>query len=253
MLNDTSIDAVYIASPVVFHKEQILAAARKGKHVLCEKPLCITAKGSAEAAEFCKKSNVLSATGFMMRYHSLHKKMKEFIGNGRIGQVVSCRAQMNCWYPGIPGAWHQDPSKSGGGALIDMGIHCIDILEFITNSKCTETFWFCETKTFDYSIDDSSNVLLKLSNGATAYIDVNFNIPDDACPCRLEIYGTKGSLIAEGTLGQEDIGTLKCVFSNQKDYDANQIRSNAETRLNFRGGGYLYIYCNKHGLMKKKI
>lgn len=229
ILADDLVEAVYIASPVIFHKEQIMAAAKAGKHVLCEKPLCITAKDSAEATKICKDSNVLAATGFMMRYHSLHIKMKELIKEGKIGQVVSCRAQMNCWYPGVPGAWHQDPSKSGGGALIDLGIHCIDILEFITDSKCTETFGFCETKTFSYAIDDSSNVLLKLSNSATAYIDVNFNVPDDACPCRLEIYGTKGSIIAEGTLGQEDIGTLKCVFSNQEDYDADQVRTDAET------------------------
>ena len=228
LLSDNDVEAVYIASPVMFHKEQILAAIKAGRHILCEKPLCLTAQESYEVAEECRKAGLYAASGFMMRYHSLHIKMKELIKEDKIGDIVSCRAQMNCWFPEIKGNWRQDKAKTGGGALIDMGIHCIDVLEYITDSKCTEVFGFCDTKTFSYNIDDSANVVFKMSNNAVAYVDVNYNIPDNACPCRLEILGTKGSLIAEGTVGQEDVGVLKCVFCEQGDYDANQIRKDVE-------------------------
>lgn len=228
LLADKNVQAVYIASPVIFHKEQVLAAAKAGKHILCEKPLCLTSKDSEEITQFCYSRDVFAATGFMMRYHSLHRKIKQFIKDGKIGDIVSCRAQMNCWYPGNDGGWSGKKAKAGGGALIDMGIHCIDLLEYLTNSVCTQVFALCETKTFSYDVEDSANTILKLSNGATAYVDVNFNIPDNACPCRLEVFGTKGSLIAEGTIGQEEIGLLKCVFSNQSEYDAAQKRISLE-------------------------
>lgn len=236
LLADENVEAVYIASPVMFHKEQILAAIKADKHILCEKPLCLTAEESYKMAEECRKAGLYAASGFMMRYHSLHIKMKELIKEGRIGDIVSCRAQMNCWFPEIEGSWRQDRAKTGGGALIDMGIHCIDILEYITGSVCTEVFGFCDTKTFSYNIDDSANVVLKMSNKAVAYVDVNYNIPDNACPCRLEILGTKGSLIAEGTIGQEDTGVLRCVFSEQGKYDANQVRKDVQ-RIEYAAEG----------------
>ena len=240
LLADSDVKAVYIASPVMFHKEQILAAIKAGKHILCEKPLCLTAQESYEVAEECHNAGLCAASGFMMRYHSLHIKMKELIKGGKIGDIVSCRAQMNCWFPEIKGNWRQDKAKTGGGALIDMGIHCIDVLEYITDSKCTEVFGFCDTKTFSYDIDDSANVVFKMSNNAVAYVDVNYNIPDNACPCRLEILGTKGSLIAEGTVGQEDVGVLKCVFSEQGAYDANQVRKDIERTQYAADGINLY-------------
>lgn len=240
MLSDKNIDAVYIASPVQYHKEQIEKAVKAGKHILCEKPLCLTAKESKYVSDLLKSNKLMGATGFMMRYNSLNEKMKEIVQGGKIGELVSCRAQMNCWFPYIKGNWRQQKAVSGGGALIDMGIHCIDIIEFITGEKFEKAFGFCETKTFEYDIDDSSDSVLKLTGGATVYIDVNYNIPDDVCPCRLEFFGTKGSLIAEGTIGQEDTGTLKYVFSDQSDYSAQQQRKEAKTEFYSPKGVNLY-------------
>lgn len=228
LLADNEVEAVYIASPVLFHKEQIAAAAKTHKHILCEKPICLMAADTEDVMKICRDNGVISATGFMMRYHSLHRKIKSLIESGKIGKVVSCRAQMSCWFPEIAGSWRQEISKSGGGALIDMGVHCIDVLEYVTGAIATDVFAFCETKTFSYAIEDSANAVFKMSNGATAYIDVNYNIPDKASTGRLEVFGTEGSLIAEGTLGQEDTGVLRCVFSRQGEYEAKQSRENAE-------------------------
>lgn len=225
ILADDEIDAVYIASPVAFHKEQVIAAARAKKHILCEKPVTINTSDADEVLTVCNENNVMASAGFMMRFHSLHKKMREIISEGKIGNVVSCRASLSCWFPEIVGNWRQKRASTGGGALMDMGIHCIDLLSYLTSSKCEEVFGFCETKTFKYDIDDSSNVVLKLSCGATAYVDVNYNIPDSAAVSRLEIYGDKGSLIAEGTIGQTDTGTLRTTYSSQTSYDPVQERN----------------------------
>ena len=225
LLADPNIEAVYIASPVTYHKAQIIAAANAGKHVLCEKPAALTVRDAEEALGVCEKAKVLSAAGFMMRYHSYHRKIKEMIAAGDIGQLVSARAQLTCWYPEIDGAWRQYKEQSGGGALMDMGIHCIDLIEFISGGKTVKTAAFNDTKTFKYDVDDSSLVILQLDNKLTASVESNFNIPDDAAFCRLEFYGTKGSILAEGTISQVEGGTVKAALSGGvKGYDAVQQR-----------------------------
>ena len=226
LLADPEVECVYIASPVPCHKDQVIAAANAGKHVLCEKPVSLSLDDCEEVRAACEKAGILSATGFMMRYHAYHQLMKQLITDGRIGQVVSARAQLTCWYPEIPGAWRQDKKLSGGGALMDMGVHCIDLIEYITGGKTVKTVGFNDTKTFSYKVDDSSNILIKLDNGVTGYVDSHFNIPDDAAFCRLEFYGTKGSLLAEGTIGQVEGGSVKAVFSGgDAGYEAAQNRT----------------------------
>ena len=223
------VDAVYIASPVFCHKEQALAAARAGKHILLEKPLGLTVADSAEIIEACERAGVKLGVGFMMRYHAYHQAMRELIAKGTIGEIVSMRAQFTCWYPDIEGAWRQTKALSGGGALVDMGIHCIDLLQYISGLGAVECKGFAPTQTFSYEVDDSASVIMRMNNGALAYVDANFNIPDAAAKCPLEFYGTKGSIIAVGTLGQDEGGNVEVLACPESaGYDAQQNRSLVE-------------------------
>lgn len=223
------VDAVYIASPVFCHKEQALAAAKAKKHILLEKPLGLTVADSAEIIETCDSEGVKLGVGFMMRYHAYHQAMKQLISDGKIGDIVSMRAQFTCWYPDIEGAWRQDKKLSGGGALMDLGVHCIDILQYISGLHAVECRGYASTQTFSYNVDDSAAVIMKMNNGALAYVDANFNIPDDAAICSLEFYGTKGSIRATGTLGQVEGGEVKVLACPElRGYDAQQNRAPAE-------------------------
>jgi len=225
------IDAVYIATPVFCHKEQAIAAAKAKKHILLEKPMGLLVSESQEIADFCKSQNVKLGVGLMMRFSAYHKKMKELISNGVIGDVVSMRAQLTCWYPEIPGNWRQDKTKSGGGALMDMGIHCVDLLQYISQTKAEVVSCFANNQTFNYSADDSAGLLMKMNNGAIAYVDANFNIPDDAAKCRLEFYGTKGSILAEGTISQVESGKIELTASDDTaGYNAQQNRDDDNSK-----------------------
>jgi len=225
LLADPEIDAVYIASPVIHHKEQAIKAAKAKKHILIEKPVALTADEGEEVARVCKKEGVFIAVGFMMRYHAYHQKMKEIIDSGKLGKVVSCRAQLTCWYPDMPGNWRQKKNTSGGGALMDMGVHCIDLIQYVTGGKAKKVAALTGTNTFNYEVEDSASVIFEMDNGAYAYVDSNFNIPDAAAKCRFEIYGTKGSMLAEGTISQVEGGTLDVVLSDDSlGYDAKQDR-----------------------------
>ena len=226
ILADKDIDAVYIATPVIFHKEQAIQAAKAKKHILIEKPVGLTIAEGNEVAEICKQEGVQIAVGLMMRFHAYHQKMKEIIDSGKLGKIVSCRAQLTCWYPDMPGNWRQQMKTSGGGALMDMGVHCIDLIQYLTSSKAIKVACLKATKTFKYEVEDSASILMEMDNGAFCYVDTNFNIPDAAGRGRLEIYGTKGSMLAEGTIGQVEGGKLDVVLSDDRlEYNAQQDRN----------------------------
>ncbi|MBP3580084.1 MAG: Gfo/Idh/MocA family oxidoreductase [Clostridia bacterium] len=221
----SEIEAVYIASPVFFHKEQAIKAAKAKKHILLEKPVALTVAEAEEIKKACEENNVKISIGFLMRFHEYHQKIREIIAEGKIGNVVSMRGQFTCWYPDIEGAWRQKKALSGGGALVDMGIHVIDLMHYITGLKAVEVAAFNQTQTFGYEVDDSSNLIMKMDNGSVAYVDSNFNIPDAASVAKLEIYGTKGSIVASGTLAQDEVGTVSILISDDNaGYDASQSR-----------------------------
>jgi len=232
VLNLDEIDAVYIATPVFCHKEQAIAAAKAKKHILLEKPMGLKVEDSAEIAAVCKEQGVKLGVGLMMRFSAYHQKMKELIADGVLGDIVSMRAQLTCWYPDIPGNWRQNKATSGGGALMDMGIHCIDLLQYISGTKADTVSCFAQTQTFSYSADDSAALLMKMDNGATAFVDANFNIPDNAARCRIEFYGTKGSILAEGTISQVESGKIELTTSDDTaGYNAQQNREQNEAGL----------------------
>ena len=219
------IDAVYIASPVFFHKEQAIKAAQAKKHILLEKPVALTVSEAEEIKKACEENGVKISIGFLMRFHGYHQRIKEIIAEGKIGDIVSMRGQFTCWYPDIEGAWRQKKALSGGGALVDMGIHVIDLLHYLTGLKAVEVAAFNQTQTFGYEVDDSSNLIMKMDNGSVAYVDSNFNIPDAASVAKLEIYGTKGSIVATGTLAQDEVGNVDILISDDNlGYDASQAR-----------------------------
>lgn len=208
LIANPEVEAIYIASPVVFHAEQAVKAAKAGKHILLEKPIAMTVKEGIKVVNDVDACGVLSACGFMMRFGAYNKAIKKFIAEGRIGQVVSAKAQFTCWYPDMPNCWRQVKKNSGGGAFVDMGVHCIDLIQNILETTVEKVSAIIDTKTFKYEVDDSSSVLMHLKNGTNAFVEANFNIPDAAAKWRLEFYGTKGCITAHDTIHQLDTGSV---------------------------------------------
>ena len=229
LLKIDEIEAVYIASPVFCHKEQAIAAAKARKHILIEKPIGLSVSEAEEIAEICKKEGVKLGVGLMMRFHSYHKEMKRLISEGKIGEIVSARAQLTCWYPKMENCWRQEMRLSGGGALMDLGIHCVDLIRYISGLEVADVTGFAGNQIFDYDVEDAGSILMRMANGAIAYVDSNFNIPDAAAKCKLEFYGTKGSIFAEGTISQVEGGEVEILSSGDDlAYDASQNRDAIE-------------------------
>ncbi len=234
LLSRSDIDAVYVATPVAHHNQAVLAAARRGKHVLCEKPLALTAAAAEEMVAACAACGVQFGVAHMMRFHGAHRQLLHMLQAGELGQPVLARAQLTGWYPPIPGAWRQDPALGGGGALMDMGTHCIDLLEMLFG-PVESVLADVGTITHDYPVDDSSAMLLHFANGARGMVDNNFNVPDKASLNVLEVYGTRGSVICTGTIGQDAGGSMVARLEpTAREYDAQQARQNMATEVAYQ-------------------
>lgn len=218
------VDAVYVASPAYAHHEHVLACARAGKHVLCEKPLGMTTAEAAEMVAAASAAGVLFGTALMMRFHSQHRAALRLISEGAIGRPVYARAQLSCWYPPIPGAWRQDPATGGGGSLIDMGGHSIDLLEMFLG-PVARVSCFTRNTVHAYPSEDSAVALLEFESGALATVDTFFCITDEGSRNALELHGSRGSILAEGTLGQAAQGRMTAILKDgASGYDAAQAR-----------------------------
>jgi predicted dehydrogenase len=227
-LINSDVDAIYIASPVNMHYDHVIACARGKKNVLCEKPLGMSIPETERMIAACKAEGVLLGTSFMMRFLAQHQAALQMIKDEKLGKPVYGRAQLSCWYPPIEGAWRQDPSTGGGGSLMDMGSHCIDLLQMFFG-KIQSVSCFINNSVHPYKSEDSAIVSLRFENGALGTVDTYFCIPDNSSKNILELYGSKGSILAKGTIGQGASGEMTAYLEGDSSgYNAQQSRDSGD-------------------------
>lgn len=239
---DKNIDVIYIATPVYLHQKQCIEAANQNKHVFCEKILALNEKECGEIIEACNNNSVKLGVGYMMRFHPIHTAIKKTIQENTLGKIIMARAQLSCWYPKIESAWRQHKNMGGGGSLADMGSHCMDLLEFIFDSKVVEVFCRTGNILHDYEVEDTSIVTCRFENNAFAVIDNCFNIPDNSSQNFLEIYGSSGSILCKKTIGQDSGGTAELfIEQHRKEYNSAQKRKSKKS-FSITGDSSVNIY-----------
>ena len=136
--------------------------------------------------------------------------MGEMIASGALGTVCSARIHYACWLPPDWSAdnWRIDPQRAGGGALIDLAPHGLDLLQVLLGERFSELHCLTQHKVWDYKVDDGAVLAGRFAGGALATLQVGYNCPDAFPRRRLEILGTKGMLQADNTMGQTPGGTL---------------------------------------------
>ncbi len=239
MLRDAECDAVYIATPVFQHRECAMLALKHRRPVLLEKPMALNAREGKALLEAFRKAGLQLSVGYMMGYHNLHVKARDLIRGGALGDVSLARMQFSCWYPDIPGAWRQEKALGGGGCIMDLAVHCMELFSAVTGEEIARCGGSYATRTFHYEVEDSAALTFRSKSGILGHIDVNFNLPD-GIPSRVEFYGTRGCLVCEGTLGQQEGGRLRLYSAPQAEYDALQSRAVAKPRTWYGRGGNLY-------------
>ncbi len=225
LLADLEIDAVYVSTPNHLHRAAVEAAAAAGKHVLCEKPMATRLEEARLMVDACRLAGVTYATAFDQRFHAAHRRLAELIVEGELGIVTQAHIRYACWLPRdwVTDNWRVDPVRAGGGALIDLAPHGIDLLETILDDEFLELTGFRQSIIHDYDVDDGAALVGRFRGGALATLQVGYNCPDSFPRRVLEVVGTQAMAVAEDTMGQTPGGTLTLIDARSGDRRAIAI------------------------------
>jgi predicted dehydrogenase len=211
MLQQAPIDAVYIATPNHLHCTQAVACLEAGRHVLCEKPMATTPKDAEAMVRSAQRSGKVYATAFDQRFHPAHRVIQQLVQNQLLGTITQVKIDYACWLPAdwALDNWRIDRRKAGGGAIIDLAPHGLDLLETLLNDRIVELTLYAQRAVHSYAVDDGGVLLLRFARGTLGSVHVGYNRPETFPRRRLEIIGTERMLVAENTLGQEAGGALR--------------------------------------------
>lgn len=140
LVRDERIDAVYIATPVRLHCEQVLAALQHGKHVLCEKPLGMNGEECQQVLAASRKSTTCLGVAYYRRYYPVVRRLKEIVDSGEIGDIILASAEASeTFLPAVdhPRRWILEKSQAGGGSLMDFGCNRIEVLLHLLGKEIT--------------------------------------------------------------------------------------------------------------------
>ncbi len=187
------VDAVIIALSNDMHLESILACADAGKHVLCTKPLGRNAKEALQMLQAVDKANVTGGYLEDLCYTPKFLKSLASIKSGSIGEVIWAKSRET--HPGPHSDWFWDKEKSGGGAMVDLGCHCIEISRnFIgKNIKPVEVMCWADTRVHPIDAEDNAIGLVKYENGAIGQFEVSWSFRG-GMDLRDEVMGTEGTI-----------------------------------------------------------
>lgn len=194
MLADPAVDIIIMATPNNLHRRDVEAAAKAGKHVLCEKPLAITYPDALEMVKICERHKVVLKTGFNQRYLNQIRLARLAIEAGLIGEVYSFRtvfsAKWDNWVDGANFRW--DMERSGGATTNDNLIHRFDMLRYLLKDDYAEVVADVSHCVIPPVVDDNVHVMVRTGKGARGSFIADRYSPvlGDAT----ELYGTKGSL-----------------------------------------------------------
>ena len=191
LIDDPEVDAVYLPLPNSMHCEWAIKAMRKGKHVLCEKPLALNASEAEKMALTAKECGVLLMEAFMYRYTDRMKKIRAVLDSGVLGEIRSINSTFRFFLDRentIKGK-----SELGGGALYDVGCYPLNLIGLITREEPTSVTVECDKEN---GVDINLSALLRYPSGLIASLHCGFNAFGRI---HTEITGTKGLLLAPDT------------------------------------------------------
>ncbi|CAM4493792.1 myo-inositol 2-dehydrogenase/D-chiro-inositol 1-dehydrogenase [Paenibacillus endophyticus] len=194
IINDPSIDAIFICSSTDTHVPLIKEAAKAGKHVFCEKPLSMDIGRTEEAVQAAEEAGIKLQIGFNRRFDHNFKRVREHVLIGSVGtpHIVKITSR-------DPNPPHEDYIRVSGGIFMDMMIHDFDMARYLTGSEVTEVYAqggvLIDPVFGKYGDVDTAIVTLRFENGALGVID-NSRQAAYGYDQRVEVFGSKGSVAA---------------------------------------------------------
>jgi predicted dehydrogenase len=196
LLEDPDIEAVSVALPNFLHFPATMAALEAGKHVLCEKPPALTAAETRSMQELAEQRGLLLAYALQRRMNPSTQDLLGRIEAAELGEVYHARAVWTrAW--GVPqgvGDWFTDPARSGGGALIDIGVHVLDLAWFLMGCPAPTTVSgqiYNKYPSFTRT-EDSAFALIRFADGRSLDVEASWILAQESDQMGVHIYGTGG-------------------------------------------------------------
>ncbi len=211
MVKNEQLDAVSVCTWNCAHAKCTIAALNAGMHVLCENPMAMHGKEAEDMMAAAEKSGKLLMVGFVRRYGNDMDVLQDFIRAGYFGELYYAKANYIRRH-GNPGGWFGDKSRSGGGPLIDLGVHVIDFVRYALgnpkpvsvygatfnklgnrpNTKPAEGYSSADKSSDDVcDVEDMATALIRFDNGAVLNVETSFCLNVDDNRGTIELFGEK--------------------------------------------------------------
>ena len=245
MLKLEEIDAVSVCTWNSEHAPCTIAALNAGKHVLCEKPMAMNEKEAREMQEAAVKNNKLLMIGFVRRFGNDCTVLEDFIEKDYLGEIYYAKATY-LRRDGNPGGWFGDKSRSGGGPLIDLGVHVIDLVRYLSGKpKPVSVYGATFQKLFNRKgtigapkylsasasdndicdVEDLASALIRFDNGEVLSVEAAFSLNIKEPQGTIELFGTKAGAKLNPQLE---------IYGVENNYQTN-LSFAADTGLAFSG------------------
>ena len=234
------------------HAECSIKALNAGLHVLCEKPMAYTAKEAEAMKEAADRNGKLLMIGFVLRFSDDAKIAMDFIEKDYLGEIYYAKAQYVRRH-GNPGGWFGDKARSGGGPIIDLGVHVIDLTRYLMgNPKPVSVYavaserlgdrkfiktgpgWVPEDAQEDdvCTVEDFATALIRYDNGACTFLETSYDINGEDIG-KKQLFGTKGGM---------DLSNGVKIYTTVNDYMADIDVKTA----NLKGGKDMFVAEMSH-------
>jgi 1,5-anhydro-D-fructose reductase (1,5-anhydro-D-mannitol-forming) len=207
MLQDPAVNVVYISTTNELHAAQATAAARAGKHVLCEKPLALSLDDALAMARTCREAGVVLATNHHLRNAATHRKIRELILGGAIGRPLFARVFHAVYLPPNLQGWRLDKPEAGGGVILDITVHDVDTLRFLLGAEPVEAIGMSQCANLArHGLEDGAMSVLRFDNGVLAQLHDAFTVKHAGHG--IEIHGETGSIVGRNVMSQQPVGDV---------------------------------------------
>lgn len=230
LIADPDVDCVYIASPNALHAGHVEAAARAGKHVLCDKPLATTVGDAERAIAACGSYGVVLAINFQLRQFEDVRWLREAIAGGAIGEVEQIRIAYEVGHHPLA-RWRTDASLAGQGALFNLGVHAFDMLRYVTGDEVAAIEAVSRLDP-DCGLDVANIAVGKLKGGALAVVSCDQYLHHPLH--ETVIHGSQGRITARdvGRLGRRGASAITLVGADGSVTERRfETSEGAETRV----------------------
>jgi predicted dehydrogenase len=185
------VDGVVIATPSAMHAEQAIAVLERGVPVFCQKPLALDAAAARRVVDAARAADVLLAVDFSYRFTRAARRLREVVRSGALGEIFAADLVFHNAY-GPDKAWFSDPELSGGGCVIDLGIHLLDLALWLLGNVEVESV---AGRLHDAPLEDHAEAQIVLAGGPVVRLTCSWHLHAGRdCVLEASLYGTQGGV-----------------------------------------------------------